>query len=176
MSLTKIKVTSVKDGTPPSLYTLEDKAGKVKKTQKVQAESKSWHGSCETPEVIPFEETTSLERRQRAASSSEFHLGTSKKYFSSMHEVVGRSMSWPLQAQRLVTIFSRLHFQWIAYNKQPCTMCLCVQSPVNNYLSPLSRPSGHTARVLRPAELAHEQSQPSGKHANPQSTSISSLD
>lgn len=51
----------------------------------------------ETPEVIPFEETTSLERR-RAASSSGFQLRTSKKHFSPTGEVVGGSMPQPLHA------------------------------------------------------------------------------
>ena len=48
------------------MYTLKDKGQKkAKKTQKVQAESRAGMGCVmETPEVIPFEETTALEKKE----------------------------------------------------------------------------------------------------------------
>lgn len=72
------------------------------------------------------------------------------------------------------------NIQQVTSNGQPVTnslarVPLCAE-PTEQLPVPSAQAVWAQSPVLDPADLAHGQSQPSGKHADPQSTHVSSLD
>ena len=104
-----------------------------------------------------FQGSTVIERKswQPLVQLSGFQLRISKKYFSSHHEIICYSNSAvTLNTYKLNWLLLwKLHFQLTTCKKQRCKMCLCVQSPVSNYLSLLTMLCRHRAEAAPPPSL-----------------------